>query len=241
MTDLFDLSSVVAITEPTKPTDKFSSLIYGRMRTGKSFLAASANEVEAMKPILWIAAEDGSASFADNHPDIDVVHPEGWADIQRTVQALVDNKTKYRTVVVDTLGEAQEIIKRDYVAKKKSMDFEGWAKIAEGVTWLVDTLHNSQYNSIFIAHTERVKDDSLGSLLHMPYLLGKKALVDVPKIIDNIFYLAKAEDEEGNMARVLQVFGTSRVDAGSRFEHKFPKSGQLVNTNFQEIYNFITA
>lgn len=248
--ELFDLSSIgIKVEPPTSPEKKFSSLIYGRMRTGKSTLAATCADVESMAPVLWIAAEDGTASFADKYPEIDVIHPSGWADIATVVDTLTEpvsdtdptpkNPSKYKTIVVDTLGQVQEIIKRDYIAKNKQMDFEGWAKIADGVEWLVDTLHNSHLNSIFIAHTERIKDDTVGSMLHMPYFLGKKSIVQVPKIIDNIFYLAKVE-VDGASHRVLQVSGSSRVDAGSRFEHKFPDTGQLVDTNFQEIFNYIT-
>lgn len=250
-TDLFDLSSIgISVEPPTSPEKKFSTLIYGRMRTGKSTLAATCADVESMAPVLWIAAEDGTASFADKYPEIDVVHPKSFADIASIVSTLTEwtsdtdrtpkNPTKYKTIVVDTLGQVQEIIKADYTAKKGSMDYEGWAKIADGIEWLVDELHNSPYNSIFIAHTERIKDDTLGGMLHMPYFLGKKAIVQVPKIIDNIMYLAKVEGENGKMHRVLQVSGSSRVDAGSRFEHKFPETGQLVDTNFQEIFNYIT-
>ena len=240
---MFDLNSIpgIVVEKATQPTNKFSSLVYGRMRVGKTYFAASAAEVEGMFPILWIAAEDGTASFSGTEWEdkIDVVHPETFADIQKVVKAITEQDTKYRTVVVDTLGEVQEIIKQDYIEKKKSMDFEGWAKVADGIVWLVNALHNSDYNSIFLAHADKVKDDIVGSMLYSPYFLGNKATKDVPKIIDNIFYLAKVEDEKGDPVRVLQTSGNSRIDAGSRFERQLAK--QYTNPSMKDIYTAITS
>lgn len=240
---MFDLNSIpgISVEKATQPTNKFSSLIYGRMRVGKTFFAASAADVEGMFPILWIAAEDGTASFSgtDWEDKIDVVHPETFEDVQKVVKAITSQDTKYRTVVVDTLGEAQELIKQDYITKNKAMDFGGWAKVGDGIVWLVNALHNSAYNAIFLAHADKVKDDIVGSMLYSPYFLGNKAIKDVPKLIDNIFYLAKVEDEKGNPVRVLQTRGNSRIDAGSRFERQLQP--QYTNPNMSDIYKAITS
>ena len=240
---MFDLNSIpgISVEKATQPTNKFSTLVYGRMRVGKTFFAASAADVEGMFPILWIAAEDGTASFAGTEWEdkIDVVHPETFEDIKKVVNALRGNDTKYRTVVVDTLGEVQEIVKQDYLIENKSMDFGGWGKVADKVVWLVNVLHNSKYNSIFIAHADKVKDDIVGGMLFSPYFLGNKAIKDVPKVIDNIAYLAKVEDDKGNPVRVLQTRGNSRIDAGSRFERQLKP--QYVNPTMKDLYEAITA
>lgn len=238
--DLWDLSDFVPLGEPTKAATKFSTIIYGRMKVGKSYLAASAAEVEAMSPILWIAAEDGTASFADDFQGIDVFRPETAQQVVDVVDKLIDNPTKYRTVVLDTGGAFQEMVKRDYTKAKKSMDFEGWGKVADILTGLINNLHYySPYNTVFLFHTEKLKDDTLGSVLHMPYMLGNKAIKDIPPIVDNIFYLAKVEAEDGTPVRVLQTTGTSRVDAGGRFEKKLP--AQIVNPTFSDIYSYLTT
>lgn len=237
--DLWDLSSFVPLGEPTTAATKFSTIIYGRMKVGKSYLAASCSEVEGMFPVLWIACEDGTASFADDFPDIDVFRPETAQQVVDVVDKLIDNPTKYRTVVFDTGGAFQEMVKRDYIKAKKSMDFEGWGKVADALTGIINNLHYySPYNSIFLFHTEKLKDDTLGSVMHMPYMLGNKAIKDIPPIVDNIFYLAKVEGEDGQPVRVLQTTGTSRVDAGGRFEKKIP--AQIVDPTFSDIYGYLT-
>ena len=141
----------------------------------------------------------------------------------------------------DTLGEIQEIIKRDYLKANKSSDFAMWAQIADNLTWLVTQFQDKEapYNAIYIAHTEKVKDDNLGSVLLSPYFLGKKSIVDIPKIPDTIAYLAKAQDGDGETVRVLQLTSTDRIDAGSRLEHKLPK--QMVNPNMTEFFAYLSG
>lgn len=237
--ELLDLSTLIPLGEPTKATTKFSTIIYGRMKVGKSFLAASCSIVEGMFPVLWIAAEDGTASFADEFPDIDVFRPKTAQQVVELVDTLIDNPTKYKTIVLDTGGAFQDMIKRDYIKAKKSMDFEGWGKVADALTGIINNLHYySPYNTIFLFHTEKLKDDTLGNVMLMPYMLGKKAIQDIPPIVDNIFYLAKVEGEDGTPVRVLQTTGTSRIDAGGRFEKKIP--AQIVNPTFADIYGHLT-
>lgn len=244
----FDLSSLgLELDDPTEATDRHTILLYGRHRVGKSTLAATIADVEGKYPVLWVAAEDGTTAFAGMYPKgrIKVVNVKTWKDIERLVLLLNEQDENgqkvFKTVVFDTLGEIQEIIKRDYLKANKSSDFAMWAQIADNLTWLVTNFQHkdSTYNAIYIAHTEKVKDDNLGSVLLSPYFLGKKSIVDIPKIPDTIAYLAKAQDGDGETVRVLQLTSTDRIDAGSRLEHKLPK--QMVNPTLKEYFKHLSS
>lgn len=241
--DLSDIGVNLDMTEPTKATDKHTILLYGRHRVGKSTLAADMAAVKGKYPILWVAAEDGTTAFEGKYPKgrIKVVNVRTWKEIESLVNAVLDNDTPFKTIVFDTLGEIQEIIKRDYLKANKSSDFAMWAQIADNLTWLVTQFQDKEapYNAIYIAHTEKVKDDNLGSVLLSPYFLGKKSIVDIPKIPDTIAYLAKAQDGDGETVRVLQLTSTDRIDAGSRLEHKLPK--QMVNPTMGEFFQYLTG
>ena len=242
----FDLSHLgLELNEPTEASDRHTILLYGRHRVGKSTLAATIADVEGKYPVLWVAAEDGTTAFAGMYPKgrIKVVNVKTWKDIEKLVLLLNEQDENgekvFKTIVFDTLGEIQEIIKRDYLKANKSSDFAMWAQIADNLTWLVTNFQHkdSTYNAIYIAHTEKVKDDNLGSVLLSPYFLGKKSIVDIPKIPDTIAYLAKAQDGDGETVRVLQLTSTDRIDAGSRLEHKLPK--QMVNPTLKEYFNHL--
>jgi hypothetical protein len=240
----FDLSGLgLEMEEPTEATDKHTMLLYGRHRVGKSTLAADMADVEGKYPVLWVAAEDGTTAFAGKYPKgrIKVVNVRTWKDIEKLAIMLLDNDTPFKTVVFDTMGEIQEIIKRDYLKANKSSDYAMWAQIADNLTWLVTAFQDKEapYNVIYIAHTEKVKDDNLGSVLLSPYFLGKKSIVDIPKIPDTIAYLAKAQDGDGETVRVLQLSSTERIDAGSRVEHKLPK--QIVNPRMGEFFAYLSG
>jgi hypothetical protein len=243
----FDLSSLgLELGEPTEATDRHTILIYGRHRVGKSTLAADIASVEGKYPVLWVAAEDGTTAFAGKYPKgrIKVVNVKTWKDIEALVLLLgkMDEAGEpvFKTVVFDTLGEIQEIIKRDYLKANKSSDFAMWAQIADNLVWMLSYFQHkdSSYNAIYIAHTEKVKDDNLGSVLLSPYFLGKKSIVDLPKIPDTIAYLAKVQNGD-ETARVLQLTSTERIDAGSRVEHRLPK--QMVNPTMGEYFAYITG
>lgn len=239
----FDLSKLgLSLEEPTKATDKHTFLLYGRHRVGKSTLAASLAEVEGKYPLLWVAAEDGTTAFEGMYPEgrIKVVNVKTWKDIENLAIMLLDNETPFKTVVFDTLGEIQEIIKRDYLKANKSSDYAMWAQVADNLVWLVTSFQDKEapYNAVYIAHTEKVKDDNLGSVLLSPYFLGKKSIVDIPKIPDTIAYLAKVQNGDETV-RVLQLSSTERIDAGSRLEHKLPR--QIVNPTMGEFFDYLTG
>lgn len=239
----FDLSGLgLELTEPTEATEKHTMLLYARHRVGKSHLASTMADVDGKWPILWVAAEDGTTAFAGLYPKgrIKVVNVRTWKDIENLAIMLLDNDTPFKTVVFDTMGEIQEIIKRDYLKANKSSDYAMWAQIADNLTWLVTAFQDKEapYNAIYIAHTEKVKDDNLGSVLLSPYFLGKKSVVDIPKIPDTIAYLAKVQNGDETV-RVLQLSSTERVDAGSRLEHKLPK--QMVNPKMGEYFAYLTG
>lgn len=241
--ELFDLSDIATIEEPTPARKRTSMLLYGRHRVGKSTLVAQCAEVTGMFPILWLATEDGTGAFEGKYPKgvIDVVHIKSVKQMVQIVNKVTTKKTRYKTVVVDTAGQFQEIIKRDYRRENPNTknQYEIWDKIADGLSFITDRLHNSQYNFFLIAHTAKEKDDILGTVLLSPHFLGKKSNVEIPKIPDTIAYLEKTEDDEGNGFRLLHLTASGRIDAGSRYEHKLPD--RMANPKMSEYYAAITA
>jgi hypothetical protein len=241
--DLFDLSDIAEIEAPTPARKRTSMLLYGRHRVGKSTFVSQCAEVDGMFPVLWLATEDGTGAFAGLYDDdrIDVVHIKDTAKMINIVNKVVDNKTKYKTVVIDTAGQFQEIIKRDYRAANPNTKnaYEIWDKVADGLIYVTDALHNSQYNFFLIAHTSKEKDDVLGTVLLSPNFLGKKSNIEIPKIPDTIAYLEKTEDDEGNGYRLLHLTASGRIDAGSRYEHKLPD--RMKNPKMADYYAAITA
>ena len=239
----FDLSDIADAVEPTEARKRTSMLLYGRHRVGKSTFVSQCADIEGMYPVAWIATEDGTGAFAGLYPEgrIKVFHAKDTGTVIQLAEALAFQNTPFKTVVIDTAGQFQEIIKRDYKRANPNAKnaFEVWDKVAEGLAYVTDILHNSDKNFFLIAHTAKEKDDVLGQVLLSPHFLGKKSVVEIPKIPDTIAYLEKREDDEGNGFRLLHLTASGRIDAGSRYEHKLPD--HMVNPKMKDYFEAITA
>jgi len=238
--DLFDLSSICTITKPRKADTTFSLLLAGLPKSGKTLLAGTANEVEALSPVLLLALEDGSSVLARDYPDMDVIEPENWIQAAGIIEAVAEGKTKYRTMIVDTLGELQEHMKAHITADgTKEMRIQDWGTIKDNTINVVKLMHRSPVNVIFITHSEELRDENTGASRIQPYLLGKGSLGEVPKIVDIIAYLAVAQDKKTKENfRVLQTGQDGKILAGDRFG---TLDFQIINPTMGEIYEQLTG
>lgn len=238
--DLFDLSSIAPITKPRRADQSFSMLLFGQPKTGKTLLAGTAADVEALSPVLVLAVEDGSSVLANAYDDIDIIEITDWPTAAKVIEAVASGKTKYKTVVVDTLGELQEHMKNHITDDgARDMRIQDWGTIKDNTVNVVKMLHRSPVNSIFITHSEKQKDENTGSVTTQPVLLGKASLGEVPKVVDIIAYLAVAQNKETKEnVRVLQTGTDGKIDAGDRFGKL---AYQIINPTLAELYAQLTA
>lgn len=237
--ELFDLSSIVKIEKPRRPEKSFSILLYGKPKVGKTLLAGTAADVEALSPVLVLALEDGSSVLADKYEDVDVVNLEDWATAAKVISAVAEGNTKYKTIIIDTLGELQEqMVMHITKDKTEAMRIQDWGTILDNTVAVVKMLHRSPVNSIFITHADRQRDESTGAVMIQPVLKGKASLGEVPKIVDVIAYYQIAQDSEKNNVRVLVTEPTDKIDAGDRFGKL---DGIIPNPTMETIYGQLTA
>lgn len=238
--DLFDLSTICTITKPRKADTTFSLLLAGLPKSGKTKLAGTANDVTGLGPVLLIALEDGSSVLSRDYPDMDVVEPENWPQAAAIITAVAEGKTKYRTAIVDTVGELQEMMKA-HITKdgQNDMRIQDWGTIKDNTINVVKMLHRSPVNAIFITHSESIRDENTGAITIQPYLLGKGSLGEVPKIVDIIAYLAVAQDKKTKENfRVLQTGQDGKILAGDRFGKL---DFQIVNPDMGTLFSQLTS
>src|SRR5215471_11264469 len=90
--------------------------IYGKSGTGKTTFSAT-----FPKPILQLDIRDqGTDSIAD-HKDIDLVEIDSWPTFEEVYYFLKENPKKYKTIVVDTITQLQQIC-LEYVMQGKKKD-----------------------------------------------------------------------------------------------------------------------
>lgn len=234
---LFDLGSIgIKVERPRPMSEKFSAIIYGKKGVGKTSLAASAAKVPELSPVLYMAIEDGSSVLdKDYHddPNLDVVYVEDWPTGASVIDALANNQTKYKTVIVDTISELQEHMKEHTTEAGYGL----WAYIADNSISVMKMLHRSKFvNVIFTTHAEKLKEEDSGKVLMSPYFLGKKTIEEALKPIDLVLYLALGKDESGQPVHVLQTKGDGKIDASDR-SGELPF--QMGNPTFEDIYPYL--
>lgn len=228
---MIDINDIVAIKPPRKPQEKGSYLFYGLPGVGKTSLAGSAAEIESMGKVLLIDFEGGSSVLSKNYPNVDVAAVPDWTTTEELIFALVDEEHEYKTVILDTAGEAQHFIMAE---SSDDNPYEKWDDAWRKLTAAVKILHKSDMNVIVLAHAENERSEFDGSKQIRPYFQGKRSQNELPKVFDVIGYLSIDEDDDET--RILQAKPLSDTVGKDRFGI-FPDV--IENPTFEKLVSYM--
>lgn len=147
-----------------------STVLYGRSGTGKTTLAAS-----WPTPILYLDIKDeGTDSIADVE-GIDVKEIADSEELDEVLLWLIRNPKKYKTVILDTMSQLQEIVVEEVAeaAKKKlkgkrAGDFgtltkQDWGTVSSRLkSWIID-FRDLPMETVFIAQDRTFNLDDEGA------------------------------------------------------------------------------
>lgn len=192
-------------------------LLYGDAGRGKSWLAASAAEVEAMSPVLLIDVEGGASAIARDFKTVDVISVSTHEQFSAVINDLLSVQHEYKTVIIDTLGVAMDRAEKFFGEKpeNKSNKFGKWGDLKIWVNDVVRALHGANFVSIIVTHAEDQKDETSGAIKTVPNIPGG-AKKDLPGIPDIIGYMT-AEKTENGLRRALVVESSDRFVTKNRF------------------------
>lgn len=213
-------------------------LVYGDPKRGKSWFAASAAEVAELSPVLILDTEGGSSAIARDWKDVDVIDIKSHQEMEDAVNALITQKHKYKTVVIDTLGVAMDRAEKFFGEKPENRNnkFGKWGDLKEWVTNMTRKLHSSPFLAILVAHAQDEKDDQTGAVKTVPMLPGS-AKNTLPAIPDIIAYMTAESDEQGEIHRVMYMESSDRLVSGNRFG----LPGRLVDPSMKKIIDKING
>lgn len=213
--------------EPIAPVPEYLNiLLYGDSGVGKTVLAGSASVVKEMAPVLFIDIEGGTMSLSHSYPDCERVRVKTWADMQKVYDDLYAGKGGYKTVVVDSLTEAQKfsmdriMIDLSKTGRKSGADVDvdtpsekEWGKNINQIRFMVRAFRDLPLNVVFTALRKEDKERS-GLMLTKPSLPGKLA-GEVAAFVDVVcYYYMKSKDGATN--RYLLTKGTEAQVAKDR-------------------------
>lgn len=228
---MIDINDIVAVTPPRKPAEQGSYLFYGLPGVGKTLLSGSASEVESMGKVLLIDFEGGSSVLSKDYPNVDVAAVDSWSQTEELIFFLVDEEHDYKTVILDTAGEAQHFIMAE---SSDENPYEKWDDAWRKLTSAVKILHKSKLNVILNAHAENERSEFDGTKQIRPYFQGKRSQNELPKVFDVIGYLFI--DEEDDKTRILQAKPSSDTVGKDRFGI-FPD--EIENPTFEKLVSYM--
>lgn len=148
------VSRIVGISETLGDV---SMILYGRSGTGKTTIAST-----FPKPILILdIKEEGTDSIADYSDDeIKVLPVESWDDIEQMYWYLESGKHPFKSVVIDTVTQMQELCLKDQL-QQAGKDFASqqiWGNVAGQMkTWTMNFRDLTGLQVAFLAQ-DRVHD-----------------------------------------------------------------------------------
>ncbi len=170
-------------------------LVYGQPGVGKSTLCSTAQDTPAGAPVLFIDVEGGVRSIADRH-DIDVFRPDTFKEIGEVYQELLSGNLPYKTVVIDSITEAQALGMKEVMRTASNPDWPGMqehGKSSEKIVNLIRAFRalaqSKGINVIFTAHEIESKDESTGRVLVRP-ALSPKAMQLATGAVDTLAYMS---------------------------------------------------
>ena len=118
---------------PVKPVSEVqqhrSMVIYGRSGSGKTTFAAT-----FPKPMILLDINDQGTDSISDIEDIQVLQAEHWQDFELAYWYLKENPEEYKTVVIDTLSQLQELAINKILTEKYKDDEDaksGWGSLTQ--------------------------------------------------------------------------------------------------------------
>ena len=168
---------------------KVKAVIYGPSGSGKTHFAST-----APSPI-FASAESGLLSVAKTGRKIDFVNIASVKDLRELLLFLKTEKHNYKTVVIDSISEINEIIKEKLEKDSgRSMQLQDWSNLAKQIKGILRSFRDLDMHVIFIAQETFEKDDQ--AIYKVVPMLNGKAAIEIAYFMDVVGY--SYIDKQGN-------------------------------------------
>lgn len=146
-----------------------SWVFYGRAGSGKTTLSGT-----FPGPILLLDCKDEGTDSVADVKGIDVMEVHEWEDLEHAYWWLVQNPGKYKTVVIDTVTQLQQIVVEEIGAKKAeksgkavgdwgTMTKGDWGDVASRLKTWITNFRDLPMEVVFIAQDRVFNVDEEGS------------------------------------------------------------------------------
>lgn len=207
-----DLFARLVTARDLPQSDKIKMLVYGPSGSGKSTFAA-----RFPRPLFGLTELQAGPSIVAANPDAAVFPILNASDLMAFRKLLADPRTAQRfdTVILDSLTDAQRIIKEFYTSKQDKRtditNMDSWGLVIDGTARLARELRDREYHTVLICLDAEESVDGVGTV-HRPGVHGKRLPNDLAQYVNAVAYLAKEEDLDTGALRRTLTF-----EAGERY------------------------
>ncbi len=206
-------------------------MVYGEGGVGKTTFASTGPDV------LLADCENGSKYFGLRGIKVDIAQIRTWSDMKDFLDEV--KKDKYKTIVIDPIGELMEKLKTFMIAKADSKlvqrdgspTMAGWGWLKTTLKMYIKALRDTGKHIILVAHLTE-KDDE-GRMIKRPKIETKLA-DDLVALVDIVAYMTVVKTEAGDDKRVLIVDPTNDKYTA---KDRTGQLGKLVEPDFSKIIN----
>ena len=146
--------------------------VYGRSGTGKTTFAST-----FPGPTLLLDIEDHGTDSIRNCKHVDVANVTEWEDLE-DIYDLVSGKTKYKTIVFDTITQLQILCANMVLAKKRkptietlrwgSMTMQDYGDLSAAMKEVITRFRNLPLEVVFLAQERVSRDENADDSLLLP-------------------------------------------------------------------------
>lgn len=194
-----------------------SAILYANTGAGKTWLGASADDIEDYAPVLIVDIEGSAAGVGRKYPNVDIVRADTHEKLEIIKRELLEEEHPYKTVLFDTLNVAQDRAEAyfDDLPKNRGNKFGKWADLKAWTIQFLRDFHHADFLVLFLAHPQVDKDENTGRMTTTVKIAGSARDV-APTIPDLIGYL-DFENIGDKVERVLYVGATDGLVTKNRF------------------------
>lgn len=237
-----------------RPQDRqatINGLIYGESAIGKTTLVGGSDAVADMRDVLFVDIEKGDLALRKTEYRPEVVRISTWAELEAIYHALFAGGHKYRTCVVDSMDEVNDLSLKTVMENEGEDEYDTpewkhWNLNQVRMLRMLRAFRDLPMNVLFTSLVKEEKDPKLGIVKKLPNLPGKLA-AKVPAIFDNVFYYyqkeVKLDDGSVVTKRLLLTTKTPDTVAKNRGSDLLPQVIEVPHPNdavaMELIYNGI--
>lgn len=207
----------VKITNMSDAESPYKSyLIFGQTKTGKTMLAAG------LPNVLFINTENNIDSIEG--AKIDKADCFSYGEVMEILDALLQHKTKYEWVFIDSITDVVQKLYNEIFAKEKD-GRQAYQKFELKYIELMDKFKRLPYNVVCIAQQGYIKDEITGGMIFGATLTWAKLQSNLPYRFSAVLAAKVIKDDKGKDVHVLQCHPCPQYAVGVRT--KFGKPNPL--------------